>query len=61
MRAAFAALWKDEAFLAEYEKAVKYRAGIIVGADGEKLIASLKQVKPELVAFLKDHTARFSK
>ena len=61
LRAAYRALWKNEAFMAEYEKTVKYRAGLIVGADGEKLIASLGQVKPELVAFLKDYTTAIAK
>ncbi|HEY5608824.1 MAG TPA: hypothetical protein VIM38_10850 [Alphaproteobacteria bacterium] len=61
LRAAYRALWKNEAFMTEYEKTVKYRAGLIVGADGEKLIASLGQVKPELVAFLKDYTAAIAK
>jgi hypothetical protein len=61
LRAAFRAVWKNEAFMAEYEKTVKYRAGLIVGADGEKLIASLGQVKPELVAFLKEYTTALAK
>jgi len=61
LRAAVRALTKDEAFMAEYEKTVKYRAGIIVGDEGEKLIASLGQVRPDVVAFLKEFTGSFSK
>jgi hypothetical protein len=47
--------------MSEYEKTVKSRAGLIVGEDGEKLIASLGQVKPEVVAFLKDYTTALAK
>lgn len=61
MRAAFRALAKDEAFMAEYEKTVKYRAGLVIGADGEKLIASLGKVPPDVVAFLKQYTDSFGK
>jgi tripartite-type tricarboxylate transporter receptor subunit TctC len=58
LRGAFAALWKDEAFLADYEKTVRTRAGFVRGEDGEKLIAALGSVKPELVKFLKDYSEK---
>lgn len=61
MRAAFVALWKDEAFLTEYEKTVRYRAGLVSGDDGQKLIADLGNIKPELVAFIRDYTDKLGK
>jgi tripartite-type tricarboxylate transporter receptor subunit TctC len=57
-RAAFVSLWKDEKFLAEYEKTVRYRAGLVTGEDGQKVIGNLAKIKPELVAFLKDYTGK---
>ncbi|MGE0747254.1 MAG: Bug family tripartite tricarboxylate transporter substrate binding protein [Rhodospirillales bacterium] len=60
-RAAFVSLWKDEKFLAEYEKTVRYRAGLVAGDEGQKIIANLATIKPELVAFLKDYTSKLGK
>jgi tripartite-type tricarboxylate transporter receptor subunit TctC len=57
MRDAVAALWKDEAFLKDYEKAVKNRPNLVVGAEGEKIIAQVVGVKPELAAFLRKYMA----
>jgi hypothetical protein len=57
MRAAFTGLWKDEAFLKDYEKAVKNRPNLVVGADGEKIIAGVVNVKPELAAFMRKYMA----
>ena len=61
MRAGYAGLAKDEAFLAEYEKIAKYRATFVGGAEGEKLIAALGNVQPELVAFMKDYVNKLAK
>jgi tripartite-type tricarboxylate transporter receptor subunit TctC len=57
LRAAFANLWKDEQFLADYEKTVRTRPGFVGGEEGERIIASLGTVKPELVKFLRDYSA----
>jgi len=56
LRAGFANLWKDESFLADYEKTVRTRPGFVSGDDGEKIIASLARVDPGLVKFFKDYT-----
>lgn len=61
LRQAFVTMWKDEAFLVEYEKTVRYRASMITGEDGEKLIASLGNVQPDLRAFIKKYTDAFGK
>jgi hypothetical protein len=61
MRAAYAGLATDAAFQAEYERVAKYRAVFVGGAEGEKLIAALGQVKPELVAFVKDYVDKLAK
>jgi hypothetical protein len=55
LRGAFVSLWKDEAFLADYEKTVRTRPGLVVGAAGEKIIARLAEVKPEMVKFIDDY------
>lgn len=52
-----AALATDEAFLAEYEKAVRTRPIFVQGADGERIIAGIKDVDPKIVAFLKSFVA----
>ena len=61
LRAAFAAMWKDEAFLAEYEKTVKYRPALISPTDGAKVIAGLGNADPKIVAYLKEFVARTSR
>jgi tripartite-type tricarboxylate transporter receptor subunit TctC len=57
LKSAFAALWRDEAFLADYEKSVRNRPGLVVGEAGEKIIARLSAVKPEMVKFINDYVA----
>lgn len=56
LRAAFVNLWKDEQFLSDYERTVRSRPGFVTGNEGEAIISSLAQVKPELVKFLRDYT-----
>lgn len=60
MRAAFASLWKDEAFQQEYEKTVKSRAALVSGDDGARIIAGLGTVKPEIVDHLKKYVAELA-
>jgi tripartite-type tricarboxylate transporter receptor subunit TctC len=58
MRAAFAKLWTDEEFFAEYEKTVRSRPSLVSGEDGNRIIAGLGNVDPELVAYLKEYVAK---
>jgi tripartite-type tricarboxylate transporter receptor subunit TctC len=61
LRGAFVSLWKDEAFLADYEKTVRTRPGLVVGEAGEKIIARLAEVKPEMVKFIDDYVEAAAK
>ncbi len=61
MRNAFAALAKDEEFLATYEKTIRSRPAMVLGADGEKIIQRLGAVKPEMTKFLHEYLAKISK
>ncbi len=55
LRAGFVSLWKDKAFLSDYSKAVKTTPVMVTGEDGEKIIAQLKTVKPEMKQFIADY------
>jgi len=60
LRTAFRSMWKDEAFLAEYEKRVRNRPSLIVGDEGEKRIAALSKIDPKLEALFKNYIAKLS-
>jgi tripartite-type tricarboxylate transporter receptor subunit TctC len=61
LRQAVAALWKDEAFFAEYEKTVKYRPNLVDPDEGQRVIAGMGNVDPAIVAYLKEFVARNTK
>jgi len=61
LRDAFKSLWKDDAFLAAYEKRVKNRPSLIVGDAGEKRIAGLSNIDPKLAKYFEDLIAKVSK
>lgn len=61
LRTAFRSMWKDEAFLADYEKRVKNRPKQIVGEAGEKRIAALSKLDPALATLYKDYIAKLTK
>lgn len=61
MRAAFAKLWTDDEFFAEYEKTVRSRPSLVSGDDGNRIIAGLGNVDPSIVAYLKDYVAKVVK
>ena len=61
MRAGFASLWTDKAFLGDYAKAVKTPPSMVTGEDGEKIIAKLANVKPEIKETLTALIKRLSK
>lgn len=60
LRAGFASLWKDEKFLADYEKRVKNRPSLIVGEAGEKRIADLSNIDPKLAEYFTGYIAKLS-
>ena len=57
IRAGFVKLAKDEAFIADFEKVTKARPSLIIGAQGERVIADLGRVQPAVVSFLKTYLA----
>lgn len=61
LRAGFRSLWKDDAFLAEYEKRVRNRPDLIVGEAGEKRIADLTNIDPKLADFFRETIDRLSR
>ncbi|MEE9231132.1 MAG: hypothetical protein V3U86_10545 [Acidobacteriota bacterium] len=61
MRKGFLSLWKDEAFLGDYQKRVKNRPALVVGEVGEKKIAALAKVRPEVANFLRKYITDLSK
>ena len=54
MRAAVVSLWKDQAFIKDYAKAVRSDPVLVSGQDGEAIMSNLAKVKPEIRTFLKD-------
>lgn len=61
LREGFRSLWKDEEFLAAYEKRVQNRPSLIVGEAGEKRIKDLSNIDPKLAEFFEAEIARLSK
>jgi tripartite-type tricarboxylate transporter receptor subunit TctC len=55
MRAAFVKLAKDEGFIADFERITKAKPSFIIGAQGERIIADLGNVKPEFLNFLRKY------
>ena len=61
MRQAVEGLAKDEDFLAEATKIMRFQPRIEIGEEGVKLYQQITQVSPEIVAFLKDFIAQQKK
>jgi hypothetical protein len=53
MRQAFTRLSKDEEFLAEAKKVMRFQPDFDVGEDGEKLRNSVLKASPEIVEFVR--------
>ncbi len=60
MRTAFVEMWKDPQFLADYTKAIKSNPILVTGSEGEKILAELAQVRPEVKRYLADYVERVS-
>lgn len=60
MQKAFLALWKDESFLKDYERRVKNRPGLVVGAEGRKMIDSLSAMDPATKKFLRAYITKLA-
>ncbi|MEX2034727.1 MAG: hypothetical protein WEA28_06000 [Xanthobacteraceae bacterium] len=61
MRTAFVELWKDQAFLSDYAKAVKSRPVLVTGEDGDEMLGRLSKVTPQLKAYIGDYAKRQAK
>jgi len=61
LRDGFRSLWTDKTFLADYEKRVKSQPSVIIGDEGERRIAGLSNIDPELAKFFHAEIARVSK
>ena len=61
MRSAFADLWKDRQFLADYSKVIKTEPIFVPGKEGQPILAQLGSVKREVKDFLVEYTARLTK
>jgi tripartite-type tricarboxylate transporter receptor subunit TctC len=57
MRVAFDKLSRDPEFMAAYEKIVKTRPHMLVGAKGDAIIQSLGKVSPEMLTFFRGYVA----
>ena len=61
LREGFRSLWKDEKFMADYEKRVQNRPSLIIGDAGEKRIAALGSIDPQLAKLFEDYIEKLSK
>lgn len=57
MRQAVEALSKDEEFLAEAKKVMRFQPRFQLGEEGVKLYKQVSDISPEIVTFLKDYIA----
>ena len=55
MRAAFEKLVNDSEYVADYEKVLRTRPRVIIGAQGEAIIAELGRVQPSFLSFLRKY------
>jgi putative tricarboxylic transport membrane protein len=60
LRSAFAELWKNRAFLADYSKVIKTEPILVSGNDGQKVLAELGKVRPEVKDYLVDYMNRMT-
>jgi hypothetical protein len=60
LRSAFAEMWKDSKFLANYSRIVKTEPILVSGKDGQEILAELGQVRPEFKDYLRSTIARMT-
>ena len=56
MRAAFAEMWKNPQFLADYSKVIKTEPILVTGAEGQEVLNGLATVSNEIKEFLVKYT-----
>jgi hypothetical protein len=60
MRSAFAEMWKNPQFLADYSKIIKTEPILVSGGDGQEVLTELGKVRPEIKDFLTDYIGRIT-
>jgi hypothetical protein len=60
MRSAFNEMWADRAFLADYARVMKTEPVLVSGDDGQKILAGLAGIRPEITKFLVDYSNRLT-
>jgi hypothetical protein len=55
MREAFEKLAQDPEFIAQYERIVKTKPRVLVGAKGEEIIGELGRISPAQLAFMRSY------
>jgi len=58
MRKAFKDMWADKAFLADYARVMKTQPVLVSGEDGQKILAGLGGIRPQIKQFLTDYTSK---
>ena len=61
MRAAIESLWKDQAFIKDYAKAVRSDPVLVSGADGETIMKGLAGVSHDIRTFLQNYGNNLAK
>jgi len=60
LRAAFAEMWKDPQFLADYSRIIRTEPILVSGAEGQEILADLGKVPKEFKDYLVALTGRMT-
>jgi hypothetical protein len=60
LRKAFAEMWKDPKFLADYSRIIKTEPIFVSGEDGQKVLADLGKVPQDIKDYLKDYARQLA-
>jgi hypothetical protein len=60
MRTAFAEMWKNPQFLADYSKVIKTEPILVSGAEGQEVLNGLAAVPNEIKEFLVKYTSNLT-
>ena len=60
LRSAFAEMWKNPQFLADYSRVIKTEPILVSGSEGQEILADLGKVRPEIKDYLVDYMSRMT-
>ena len=60
MRKAFAEMWTDPAFLADYARVMKTQPVLVAGDEGQKLLTEIGTIPKPIKDFLVDYSTRLT-